>query len=44
MQQNPSTTTIGTPADPDVKTSGLIVLGALGVLVTLRLIFRKIAD
>lgn len=34
----------GVSPDPDVKASGLIVLAAVGVLCTLRLLFRKIAD
>lgn len=39
-----TTSQVGTPADPDVKASGVIVLGALAVLIGLRLAFRKIAD
>ena len=41
---NTTSTGAATAVEPDVKASGLVVLSALGVLIGLRLLFRKIAD
>jgi hypothetical protein len=41
---SPNPNVVGTKDDPDVKASGVIVLGALAVLIGLHFAFRKITD